>query len=445
MVWTLRAAQRRVLGGRFARGLLVTTMLGLAVRLVYLLAFRRDRGLVGDPFFYHHGAELLVDGKGFIAPLQYKFFGITIEAADHPPLYMLFLTIPSAVGLGSVFAHKLWSTLLGTATVTLTGLVGRRVGGDRVGLIAAGIAAFSPNTWVFDAMVLSETMAIFMSTLALLAAYRAWEQPSVGRIAALGVVCGLAALSRSELALLVPALLWPIAARAGEIPGGARLQRAALGTVAAVVVVAPWTLYNLTRFEHPVLLSSQFGATVAGANCDDTYYGENVGLFTAKCLTYQHPPDEDESVTEQALRKNVREYVDEHLSRVPVVVAARLGRIVGVFRPGQQMRIDEFIETREHNVVVAELFTGYVVGIGAIAGAIILRRRRGPPVFPLVVLPAIVLFTVAITYASARFRASCETALAILTAVAVDALWRRLRPERRQRSAVVERLPSVGE
>jgi hypothetical protein len=51
-------------------------------------------------------------------------------------------------------------------------------------------------------------------------------------------------------------------------------------------------------------------------------------------------------------------------------------------------------------------------------------------VFPLVVLPAVVLFTVAVTYATDRFRASAETALAVLAAVALDAAWRRLRTRR---------------
>src|SRR5207342_1590441 len=46
--------------------------------------------------------------------------------------------------------------------------------------------------------------------------------------------------------------------------------------------------------------------------------------------------------------------------------------------------------------------------------------------FPLVVMPAIALFTVAVAYANPRFRASAETLLAILTAGALAALWRRL-------------------
>ncbi len=175
-------AWRAVRTDPFARWLSAITAGGLVVRVVYVLGFRRDHKVVGDPYFYHHGANLLVHGKGFIAPLQYIALHIRLDAADHPPLYMLFLSIPSAVGLDTPLAHMLWSAGLGAATVALTGLVGRAVAGNRVGVIAAVIVAVSPNVWIYDGAILSETMAIFVATLVLLLAYRAWERISLPRV-----------------------------------------------------------------------------------------------------------------------------------------------------------------------------------------------------------------------------------------------------------------------
>jgi len=246
----------------------------------------------------------------------------------------------------------------------------------------------------------------------------------------LGAACGFAMLARSELVLLVPALVWPVALLADQAPWRTRVVRAAAATGIALVVVAPWVGYNLARFRHPVLLSSQLETTLAGSNCPDTYSGKNIGLFTDNCLSlYPHPPGEEESVTAQTLRKGAQRYIRTHLKRVPVVMAARVGRVAGVYRPAQQVDIDVFVEGRERPLAIAGLFAGYATAIAAIAGAVIVHRRRGPPVFPLVVVPGVVLFTVALTYATDRFRASAETALAILAAVAVDALWQRLRPE----------------
>ena len=117
-------AGRAVWSEPFARWLSGITATGLLVRLVYVLGFRRDNTIGGDPYFYHYGANLLVHGKGFIAPLQYIALHIRLDAADHPPLYMLFLAIPSALGLGTTLAHMLWSACLGAATVAHTGWSG---------------------------------------------------------------------------------------------------------------------------------------------------------------------------------------------------------------------------------------------------------------------------------------------------------------------------------
>jgi 4-amino-4-deoxy-L-arabinose transferase-like glycosyltransferase len=423
-----RRAGSRIRSDRFARWLAGITASGLLVRLVYVIGFRRDNTVSGDPYFYHHGANLLVNGEGFIAPLQFIELNIRMDAADHPPLYMLFLSIPSALGLDTPLAHMLWSALLGTATIVLVGLVGRKVGGTRVGLIAAAIVAVAPNLWIYDGAILSETMAIFAATLVLLLAYRAWEQPDRLRLCVLGAGCGLAMLARSELLLLVPGLLWPVALLARRSPWRVRLAGAGAATIVALVVIAPWVGYNLARFRHPVFLSSQLETTLAGANCPDTYYGDNIGLFTQNCLDlYPHDPGEEESVTAQTLRKGAQRYMRAHLSRIPVVAAARVGRVTGVYRPSQQLDLDVFVEGRERPVAILALAAGYAMELAAIAGALILWRRRELPVFPLVVVPAAVLLTIALTYATDRFRASAETALAVLAAVAIAELWRRAR------------------
>ena len=198
----------------------------------------------------------------------------------------------------------------------------------------------------------------------------------------------------------------------------------------ALAVVAPWVTYNLSRFDHPVFLSSQFEATVGGANCHATYYGTQIGLFSTACMTARYSPHVDESEAAEVIRKQVTRYVRAHLSRVPIVMGARVARVMGLYRPAQQVDLDVFIEGRERPVALAGLFGGYAVGIGAIIGAVVLRRRRGPPLFPLLVIPAAVVATVAITYATDRFRASAEPSLCVLAAVALDAVWRRVRTPR---------------
>jgi 4-amino-4-deoxy-L-arabinose transferase-like glycosyltransferase len=246
-------------------------------------------------------------------------------------------------------------------------------------------------------------------------------------------------LARSELVLLVPVLVWPVAWFADRSLWRVRLARAGAATLVAVAVVAPWVGYNVARFRHPVFLSSQLETTLAGANCNDTYYGPDIGLFTEKCLSlYPLGPRLDESVTALTLRRGAQRYIRAHVGRVPLVAAVRVGRVLGVSHVGQQIDLNVFVEGRERPLVVIGLVVGYAIEITAIAGAIIIRRRRGPPVFPLVAVPAIVVFTVAVTYATDRFRASAETALAVLAAAAFDAAWEYWRPARRGAAVATE-------
>ena len=52
----------------------------------------------------------------------------------------------------------------------MIGLVGLRLAGPRVGLVAAAIAAVYPNLWINDSLVMSETLALLLVSLALLVA-----------------------------------------------------------------------------------------------------------------------------------------------------------------------------------------------------------------------------------------------------------------------------------
>jgi hypothetical protein len=124
----------------FRRGLFATALVGLAVRVAYILIVRRDVLPGGDSFFYHFGARLLVEGHGFIEPTPF-INGIVEQSASHPPLYLLYLAIPTSVGLDGPLTHMLWSSLIGVGSILFVGLTGREVAGPRAGLVAAGLAA----------------------------------------------------------------------------------------------------------------------------------------------------------------------------------------------------------------------------------------------------------------------------------------------------------------
>ena len=428
------AAPARLLGAfrgpapeaRFRRWLLFVTLGGLALRIAYVIIDRRWDHIGGDGVYYQGAAELLADGKGFIHPWA-LLAGRTLEAADHPPLFILWLSVPELLGVTSAEALLVWSCVLGSATVAVLGLVGRKVGGDAVGIIAAVLAAVYPPIWSQDGTLQSETMAILWVSFVLLAAYRYWERPDLGRAVVLGLTIGLAALSRSELLLLGPLVALPLALWSRSIPMARRLQQLVAAGLTCVIALAPWCIYNLTRFENRVLLSTGAEITLLTSNCDTTYYGEKIGYWSLDCgRDIDITPDLDQSEAAVLYRREAVDYIDNHKKRVPVVVAARWARIANLWDPVTQVKLERSIEQRSAFVAWGSIIAFWLVALLAVAGGVLLRRRR-VPVLPLVAPVVVVLWAITVTHAETRYRASCEPALVVLAAVALGEGVRRWR------------------
>ena len=412
---------------RFGLWLLVITAVALVVRLAYVWFVYRYRTIGGDPVYYHLGGNLLADGQGFINPLS-QARGVIEQGADHPPVYIVYLAVFSLIGIRSITGHMLVSCLLGAASVTVGGLAGRRIAGPRMGLIAAALMAVYPNVWRFDAMVLSETMVIFLVNVTILLAYRYLDGPSVGRLALVGLAVALCALTRSELVLLAIFLVVPLALLTRSRPWRVRLAWLAVAALVCTAALAPWVGYNLHRFDRRVLLSGQVEATFAVANCDPVYYGPNIGYWDFDCglFTLEREgvviPQTNDGAREQLMLDNAIDYVKAHPKRWAVVEGVRLARIFNVWDPDSATAIDEWVEGNPRWVARLSLVSLWPMLIGSVIGVVVLRRRR-IPVFPLLAPCATVIVTVLLFYASGRFRASAEGALCLMAAVAVEAGW----------------------
>jgi peptidoglycan/LPS O-acetylase OafA/YrhL len=405
----------------------------LAVRLTYLVGWRTPWPVVGDPWYYHRGANLLADGEGYVHPYQYVLFGVRHPGADHPPGFMTVLAGFSWLGLRSFFQHQVISCVLGALGVAATGAAGRRIAGERVGLIVAALAALSPNLFYFDAMVVSETMMVGTTAALLLVAYRWWDRPTAGNAVAFGAVIGLASLVRSETILIGPLVAVPLVwfrYRRDRATAGAEraaLARRRLGQLVAAgalaaVVVAPWVGYNLARFEEPVTLSAQLDQTFGTANCETVYEGDWVGYWSLACIqeTEHLVPEGDASVQGRGFREIAFEYAREHRDRVPYVVAARVGRTFGLYQPQEQLWLDHNVDQKEPVLGEVGLATWYAVAVFGGIGLVGLRRA-GRPVFPIVAVVVSVVLVVAVVYGNTRFRLPAELALMFPAAVSLDA------------------------
>lgn len=434
--------RRTATWGTFEKSLLFLMFVAFVVRFLYVWYERRPQfqevGVIGDANFYHRGAQLLADGKGFISVFSYDVFDKVIQDASHPPLYILWLAIPSVFGWASTTAHQLWTLPLGIATIAVVGYCGKEMIGPRVGLIAAGLAAIYPNVWSHDALITSETMAILTTTLTVWMGYRYWRIPSMRRALALGLAVGLAVFARSESGLLIPFLVIPLILATRDTSWRERWKRLCATGAVVVAIVGPWVVWNLTRFEEPVFLATGYGVTLLSANCDLTYYGDDIGYWRMDCALPTgdriRALEIDQAVAEKEYRDVALEYISENKGRFAYVTLVRWARYTGLWditHGFDQIHKDMNPEGREPYVAWTAQFMWYAIGPLALAGVFVLRRRKVPayivcaPIFATIV-------TTTITFYQNRYRASAETAFCLLVAVTIDAGIRVV--ERRRRA-----------
>ena len=351
------------------------TLVALAIRLLYAYHSKWDQAINGDAFYYHYQANGLIHGNGFQLYHQRANGAVVpVGAADNRPLYVLYLAAFSLVGLSSFHAHMIATCLLGAAGVAATGLLGRELVGERTGLIAAGIACVYANYWVYDPLVTSESLTILLVALMLLFAVRFWKAPSFGRGAVLGVIVALGALTRSELLLFLPIVVIPVLWRL-RADWRRRIAIVVVSGLAALLILSPWMIRGLTAFHRPIPLSGGFGVAIASANCHDTYYGDLLGWWSARC---NGPlPKGDASDRDFVLRKKGFDYIDNHLGRFPVVALARVGRMWEVFRPGWFWGKANISQTVLLDVIEGRTLTAAAYRPGAVLRPRPVRRRPG--------------------------------------------------------------------
>jgi len=388
-----------------------------------------EDGTLNDNLYYHLSANLLADGHGFANPFEYQVNDIIIPTAAHPPGFTVYLSIWSLFGADTVTWHRFASGIISASVVLPVGLLLRRLFDLKVAALAMIAVALYPPLWMNDSLILSESMYIPLAAWALFFAYRAYEEPSVRRILELTVVLALGSLTRSEPFLMFFLLLTPMVMLHPKLEWRDRFRRTAMAAGLAMLILAPWVGRNVTIFDEPTYLAVGPGYVLELGNCDDTYSGPFLGYWSASCddgTTW--PEGADESGIGAAKYAKASEYIGDHLSEQPKVVAARVGRILGIYRPIQGIDFDVFFERRVRSHVTVGLWGHYAAMILAIPGAMLWRRRT--TLLPVIAVAGVSIFTAAITFGISRYRIGADLVFVILAAVTLGHLLGRYGPGR---------------
>jgi 4-amino-4-deoxy-L-arabinose transferase-like glycosyltransferase len=394
---------------RFGVSLAVIVACALAFRVGYvLLVTRHQNGKLYDSFWYYSTTIGLRSGQFFRAPFSYA------PTAAHPPMTTLLLGgISWIVGLHGVTSPLLTMAALGSAVVLCVGLLGCAVAGPWVGLTAATLAALSPNFWMPSGILMSETPSMLFMALILLAVVRFTRAPTLVSAVLLGAACGLEALVRTELLLFVPALLVPAVLLARRLSVRRRLLLLGIGVLSTAAVLAPWVGRNLATFTDATYISTGDGLAFLGSNCAQTYSGPDLGLWSLQCAGSDLGRG-DESVQSAREQHKALTFVSHHVGRLPVVLLARVAREWDLYKPAQMAQV-ETNEGRPYSASLAGIGFDYALLPFAVAGIVMLRRRRIDQWFLL--MPAgVVTLVSALLIALIRYRAPFEVCLVVLAA-----------------------------
>ena len=231
------AAGRRWPGGRGALwldcGLLLA--LALALRFLYLHAYPDvDPKRFGDSWEYLKRSRYLLNPSvSFWGDIDWHAWQTWIR----PPGYYLFLAgLRATLGGHLELLAKTQAVLL-SGTVVAGYLVAYPLFGRAAALVAGLLLAIYPQTITSASWILSDPLALFLTTTALAGASWLMVRPGWPLAAATGAVFGIGCLVRSAPLYFVPlaALLVYLAQR----PPRRRAPAAAL-LVAAMLVVGPW-------------------------------------------------------------------------------------------------------------------------------------------------------------------------------------------------------------
>lgn len=412
--------------------------LAVALRAAHVVALRHTPWfdqLVVDPAYYDAWAQRLAAGHWF---------------GDRPfymdPLYPYVLGVLYAVCGRSLLVARLFNVALDGVACGLLATIGRRLGGQRAGWIAAlGFALYEPA--IFYAGELDKTTLSVALTAAALAF--GLDDRRGARIAA-GVALGLATLTRANFLLLAPLVALAIAfdgrrRRAGD-PHASR--RAA--------IVAVLFLLGFLAPLAPVMWRSHAlggGWTITTQAGQNFYTGNNptnpYGAYGALPFVRGNPEFEEPDFRAEAERRVGRPLAAAEVSRFwfdaafahmaadPAFAARTMVRKLGLFWKDFEIadNQDQYLLEIDSWVLALPL-PGFGAVAALAAAGVVLGARTRRFVAVLAGFVAVYSLSVVAFFIFSRYRIQVVPALLGLGAVGVEELLAAWRTADRRRLAV---------
>ncbi|MBN1287490.1 MAG: glycosyltransferase family 39 protein [Anaerolineae bacterium] len=407
------------------RQLIALLLCALAARFLFLLFSGAPSDALSDDglWYLQSGADLLraaEPGPLHTAPLYLVFTG-------------LFATLlPQSA---AIVVIKWVQAILSTLTVGMVYYLGRRIWDHRVGMVAGMGLALGPAFVIDSAAVVTEPLFMFLLFAALACCANLFPGGADKDLALVGVLLGLATLTRAVLLAFPAALVIYLFI---QWDWRRALRSAIILLLAFGLTLLPWTVYNLIKWERFVIAGEGFASFL---------------FFGAQEQGWTGPAASDEALGMDPANPNDRDYAGRAVEAIgadPVgwvwLRLRNLGEALlqphnTAYYPGESLKAAAarwLGEDRSWDGLVALMqsesfwpkLAFYVCHFAALIGGLagmVLARRRWRDAFLLYAAIGYLLAVHLVIYAIPRYLFPAEPVWWLFAASALVWAWERVR------------------
>lgn len=359
------------------------------------------RALGTIPFLFESGniAYSIATGHGFGSPFRVD----TGPTAWMTPVYPLLLAgifrLFGAYTFHAYLAAVGLNILFSTLTCVPIFFAGRHIAGKGTGFLAACLWAVFPTAILLPYESLWDTsLSALLLTVIVWATLKAAESGRARDWCGYGALWGFALMTNAALVSVLPFLLgWA---------GYRRRAKAMLAATTILLCCAPWTIRNYLVFHAVVPLRSAGGLAL--------WLGTRP--VPTNPISNQAERDRYIELGEIAYMHEKGSQAVDFILHHPAEEARVIGTRVVAFWSGVNNLNGR--SARFYWVLIFNVFAA----AGAIAGGIVLWRRKSPFAFPLTVAPVVFPLIYYFAIATARYRHPIDPVLVVLSAIVVSEL-----------------------
>jgi 4-amino-4-deoxy-L-arabinose transferase-like glycosyltransferase len=346
-----------------------------------------------------------------------------LPTVDRAPLWPFIIAlVDRIIGPQDIFV-RLLLCVIGSGTCVLLYLFGKDVFGARVGIITGFMGAIYPFLYMYDGLLYSESVYIFLLLAFCYTLYSLQRKPHVRLMITSGILIGLLSLTRPNgLALLALFVAWAsVLAWRKVFSWRIALKSVLIVSLLSFVFIAPWTLrnYKITHTLIPVAVGD--GKVLLGAynyeTADPIYqhgYYSGVWIIPSESTPWiAEKFSKDcsglcEVKRDNAYKAAALQWIESHISYMPFMIGQHFVNTWQTVPQEADLAINRFPDqpSSQFVVMMMETMTPILFGLALLGLLVTYTRWRDLLFFYLII--GLTLAQDIVYYGIPRFRAPIE-------------------------------------